>query len=205
MGMDSFAPGHKECTAFVVRNVSPQVKTINIFTYPINYLGERDLLQIPGVAEGDIRASLLKGEVRHKFLCGDIELVFSDIDLLQFSNCQREWLQSLGFCTGLQVAANELAVIQEQDIQLVGTINGTNTTFTIPSGTWIQSPPLYKIIVYWNGVKQVFNDDYTIAEGGGPGTGYNTVILAVPPMVGDWVTADYWIVNTPNVNIDVCP
>src|SRR5271165_3139934 len=62
--------------------VSPE-KTIMIFNYPINAGGTRDLLKIPGVQEEDIRSSLLKGELRHKFLCGDIELVSSNIDLLQ--------------------------------------------------------------------------------------------------------------------------
>lgn len=199
MGFDSFAPGYKKCGAFIVKNVSPQNKTINIFTYPINMWCERDLLAIPGVAEQDIRASLLKGEVRNKFLAQDIELVYSNIDLLQFSHCQREWLESLGFTTGIQITNDELAVIEQQDIQLVGLVNNTNTIFTIPSGTWIQSPP-YKIIVYKNGVKQVLGDDFTIAESGGPGTGYDTVILAVPPTTVpapvDVITADYYIINT---------
>jgi hypothetical protein len=109
MGMDSFAPGYKKCGAFIVRNITPtEKKTINIFRWPIPYMKERDLLQIPGVAEDDIRASLLKGEIRHKFLCGDIELVYSDIDLLQFSNCNLEFLQSLGFTTGIQIGYPQL-------------------------------------------------------------------------------------------------
>lgn len=56
--MDIFAPGYKKCGAFVVKNISPQNKTITIFQYPINMGCERDLLAIPGVAEQDIRASL---------------------------------------------------------------------------------------------------------------------------------------------------
>lgn len=199
MGMDDFAPGYKKCGAFIVKNVSPQNKTINIFNYPINLGTTRDLLAIPGVAEQDIRASLLKGEIRHKFLAEDIELVFSDIDLLQFSNCQREWLQSLGFNIGVQITYQELAVLEQQDIRLVGLVNGVNTIFTIPIGTWIQSSP-YKIIVYKNGVKQVLGDDYSIAESGGPGTGYNTVIFTVPPesipAPPDVMTADYYIDNS---------
>jgi hypothetical protein len=85
-----------------------QKKTINIFHYPINAGCERDLLQIPGVQESDIRASLLKGELRHKFLCGDIELVCSNIDLLQFSDKQRDFLQSFGFTEGVTVGYDEL-------------------------------------------------------------------------------------------------
>ena len=181
MGMNDFAPGLKKCTAFVVRNVSPQKKCINIFNYPINLGTTRDLLQIRGVAEDDIRASLLKGEIKHKFECEDIELVFSDIDLLQFSECQLELLRSWGFTTGLQVTSSQLAVLRLDDVELVGNVNGINTIFTIPSGIFIENPPLYKIIVYLNGVKQFYLDDYLIAESGGPGTGYDTVILTVPP------------------------
>lgn len=87
--------------------VSPK-KTINIFHYPINAGCERDLLQIPGVQESDIRASLLKGELRHKFLCGDIALVSSNIDLLQFSDKQRAFLFNFGFTEGVQVGWDEL-------------------------------------------------------------------------------------------------
>jgi hypothetical protein len=87
--------------------VSPK-KTISIFHYPINAGCERDLLQIPGVQEADIRASLLKGELRHKFLCGDIELVSSNIDLLQFSDKQRTFLQNFGFTEGVTVGFDEL-------------------------------------------------------------------------------------------------
>jgi hypothetical protein len=61
--MDIFAPGRKRNTSFIVRNISPQNKTINIFQYPINMDQTRDLLAIPGVSDGDIRSSLLKGEV----------------------------------------------------------------------------------------------------------------------------------------------
>lgn len=159
----------------------------------------RDLLAIPGVAGDDIKASLLKGEVKHKFEVKDIELVFSDIDLLQFSDCQREWLYSLGFTIGVQVAYPELAVIEYQDIELIGTVDGFNTIFTVPDDvSWIQTFP-YKIIVYKNGVKQVLGDDYYILESGGPGTGYNTIVFASPPNTTcdytDYLTADYYVNN----------
>jgi len=123
-----FAYSLKYNTSFIVRNVTnfnenesfydgnldiPAAvrsgkKVISIFNYPINPGCTRDLLKIPGVTEEDIRASLLKGVLRHKFLCGDIELVYSDIDLLQFSDKQRAWLQSFGFNQGISVGYNEL-------------------------------------------------------------------------------------------------
>ena len=104
-----FAYSLKYNTHFIVRNVcSDNKKTISIFNYPINYGQTRDLLQIPGIEESDIRASLLKGVLRHKFLCGDIALVSSNIDLLQFSDKQRAFLQSYGFTEGVSAGYDEL-------------------------------------------------------------------------------------------------
>jgi hypothetical protein len=209
MGMDSFAPGSNECGCFIVRNISPQNKTIRIFNYPINMGCIRDLLEIRGVSEGDIKSALTKGEIRNKFKVGDIELVYSNIDLLQFNDCGIQYLEGYGFTTGVLVGYDQLdgyvksllgqgGTPEQQDIQLVGAVNGMNTIFTIPTGTWIQNPP-FKIIVYKNGVKQVLNDDYIIAEGGGLGTGYNTVIFSVAPEAipapPDVITADYYLSN----------
>jgi hypothetical protein len=184
MGMDQFAPNYKINGCFVVQNISPQVKTINIFTYPINYMQTRDLLQIPGVAEQDIRASLLKGELNFKIRAKDIIVICSDIDLLQFNTSQESFLKGAGIINGLQIP------VELQDITLVGVVNGINTLFSIPSGTFIYSPPSYKIVVYWNGVKQVFNDDYIL---GPHSNGYSSVILTIPPQVGDVITADYYL------------
>ena len=197
--MDVFAPYYKINGCFIVLNISPQIKTINIFNYPINYHCTRDLLQIPGVAESDIRASLLKGELNHKIRAKDITVICSDIDLLQFNMAPKAFLQSSGIVNGLQVTSDQMAVIELRSIELVGSVDNVNTTFMIPSGTWIQSDP-YKICVYKNGVEQVLGDDYFIAESGGPGAGYDTVIFVVPPQSIypdlDIMTADYYINNT---------
>lgn len=104
-----FAYSLKYNTHFIVRNTCTyRNKTIMIFNYPINYGDTRDLLQIPGVQEADIRASLLKGVLRHKLLCGDIQLVSSNIDLLQFSDKQRQFLYNYGFSKGVDVGYNQL-------------------------------------------------------------------------------------------------
>lgn len=197
--MDIFAPFIKINGCFIVQNTSPQIKTISIFQYPINYLSTRDLLQIPGVAENDIRASLLKGELNHKIRSKDIEIICSDIDLLQFNNAQKTFLHNAGVINGLQITSNQMAVLEQQDIKLIGAVNGINVIYTIPFGVWIQSSP-YKIIVYKNGVKQVLGDDFLISESNGSGTGYDTVIMTIPPQAiptpPDIVTADYYISNT---------
>lgn len=109
MGMDDFAPGRNECGQFIVRNVSPQKKTITFFAgWPINLNCTRDLLKIPGVSEGDIKSSLMKGEIRRKLKNGDIELVFSNIDLLQFNDCGIQYLEGYGFTTGVLIGFNQL-------------------------------------------------------------------------------------------------
>jgi hypothetical protein len=199
MGMNSFAPFIKKNTFFVVMNIANPPKVVNIFQYPILSGTTRDLLMIPGIGESDIRASLLKGEINHKIKSKEITVVQSDIDLLQFNNDQKIFLENAGIIKGLQVDYTNINVLHQEDIQLVGVVDGANTTFIIPSGVWIQSAP-YKIIVYKNGVKQVYLDDYIIAEGGGVGTGYNTVIFTIPPTVTpspvDVITADYYISNT---------
>jgi hypothetical protein len=103
MAMNDFAPYLKMNGCFIVQNVSPQVKTIKIFNYPINYMGTRDILQIPGVSEADIRASLLKGELNHKIRAKDIFIICSDVDLLQFNDTQKQFLLNAGITNGIDI------------------------------------------------------------------------------------------------------
>lgn len=191
--------------------VSPQ-KTIMIFHYPINAGGERDLLQIPGVQESDIRASLLKGELRHKFLCGDIELVSSNIDLLQFSDKQRDWLYSFGFTEGVAIGVDELApdaiaFIESQGgagsgyfwrekIPLIGMRNASNRTFYTPdkfiNGSYLGN--VFHLTIEHNGKELYENIDYSIAESGGPGTGYDTInLISFTPVAHSLLYATYAI------------
>lgn len=108
MGMNVFAPDQPQCGQFVVRNVSPQRKTIFIFNYPINLNDTRDLLKIPGIFEQEIKSSLMKGTLRKKFLNGDVELVISNIDLLQFTDCGIQYLEGYGFTTGVRIGFDQL-------------------------------------------------------------------------------------------------
>lgn len=105
---DDFARGTRVNGCFTVLNISPQVKTIKIFLQPINYGGIRDLLQVPGVGEDDIRVSLLKGELRYKIKAKDIVVICSDIDLLQFNLTQKAFLQSSGIVNGLEVGSPQI-------------------------------------------------------------------------------------------------
>jgi hypothetical protein len=140
-------------------------------------------LQIPGVAEQDIRASLLKGELRHKILAGDIVVECSDIDLLQFNDDQKKFLQDAGIIKGLEVTGgiSEIPFLLKQNVKLIGSINGSNRIFKIPSpdkfinGSFHGN--IFKIQVFHNGRELIETTDYIVSESGGVGTGYDTIIL----------------------------
>lgn len=214
MGMDSFAPGRKMCTSFVVQNVTPyENKTIVIFRWPIPYMTQKDLLDIPGVAESDIRASLLKGEIKHKFDTKDIKIIYSDIDLLQFNACQKAWLQSLGFTIGLDIGIDQLDgyvidFIESQggggtsvysvrnEIDLIGLQNGLNRVFYTPE-IFINTIYLGNVMtidVFHNGRKLANGIDYNLSESGGVGTGFNTVTLNFSPISSSVIRANYYVV-----------
>lgn len=81
---------------------------------------------------------------------------------------------------------------------LSGAKDGVNVTFTIPVGDkFTHNLPFFSIQVYFNGVRQTLLDDYTIAESGGSGTGYDTVIMEVTPLPWDHLLVDYIAVNAP--------
>ena len=129
-----FAYSLKYNTHFIVQNISghsttsPYQKTVKIFNYPILYGETRDILQIPGIQEADIRAALLKGEIRHKLLNGDIRMVSSNIDLLQFSDKQRNFLLGFGITEGVQVGWDELDGYTQGQIEQGGGGGGGGLT-----------------------------------------------------------------------------
>jgi hypothetical protein len=147
MGMNDFAPFTKKYGCFIVRNITsaPQ-KTIKIFNYPINHNQSRDLLQIPGVGESDIRASLLKGTLRNKILSGDIVVECSDIDLLQFNLDQKAFLVKAGIIHGLDVSEEITqaltAAAHERLRQLIHFIDGGGPTDGFASGAFKTIRPL---------------------------------------------------------------
>jgi hypothetical protein len=188
--MDEFAPYLKKNGTFTVRNITPdRKKTIKIFNYPILYNTTRDLLQIPGVAEADIRASLLKGELRHKILAKDIVIEASDIDLLQFNIDQKLFLQNAGVVDGLSVAQAQLGEPWLSDQHFIGIQNSINTIFY--TATKFLARPNDGATVFFNGMRMNIGNDYLISESGGPGTGYDTIIFINPPVVSDILRIDY--------------
>jgi hypothetical protein len=81
--------------------------------------------------------------------------------------------------------------------QPVGPKDGVNITFTVPVGDkFTHNLPFLSIHIYCNGVRLTLIEDYVISESGGPGTGYDTVLLEIPPEADDQLLVDYVAVNT---------
>jgi hypothetical protein len=198
--VDVFAPYLKKYGCFVVRDVTPdRKKTITIFQYPILFNQTRDLLQIPGVAEQDIRASLLKGELRHKILAKDIVVECSDIDLLQFNDNQKQFLIDAGIIKGLDVTAviGTLPYLWREQVALIGLKDGSNRTFYTPekflNGSFVTGDQFH-IKISHNGKGLYENIDYTIGESSGPGTGYDTInLISFSPTSSSLLFATYAI------------
>lgn len=75
---------------------------------------------------------------------------------------------------------------------LVGAIDGSNTTFYTPGlEKFSHNLPFFDISVIYNGSRLLLLDDYTVAESLGSGTGFDTVILNMAPLPGDHLFADY--------------
>lgn len=189
MGANDFAPFLPNHGSFIVTNIALNRKTIKIFLYPIPYGKSRDLLSIPGVAESDIRASLLKGELLRKIKAQEIVVNESDIDLLQFNDDQKLFLQSAGIINGLSVSGGT-GGFDVQDAALIGTQDNVNTTFT--TSTKFKHTTKFKEVLFVNGLRQHIPEDYFVAESGGPGTGYDTIVFTTPPFPDDILTIDYF-------------
>lgn len=87
---------------------------------------------------------------------------------------------------------------------LVGTKNGVNKVFTLPSSEKaIHDVPGVQIALYYNGQRLhpvqsrdgVASDDYSVSESGGTGTGYDTVTFThIAPKSDDRVSSDYILI-----------
>lgn len=198
VGFDTFFP-KKSSTRFVVRNISGRrgrwyKKRVRIFNQPILDEDTFDLLAIPAVSEADIRHALLKGELRIKLETRELEVVYSNIDLLQFDkdgpDNQFDFLQSVGITDGLEVTGTADLVPFYQDVSVTGTQNGSNVVFIVPDKFLYTTEN--KITVYLNGVRQQVAENFLIAESGGPGTGYDTIIFIEAPRSKDVIRVDYF-------------
>jgi hypothetical protein len=77
-------------------------------------------------------------------------------------------------------------------IALIGPKDGVNQTFHTPGYEKLtHNLPYLSVQVYFNGVRQTLLRDYYLAESGGPGTGYDTIVLDRVIRGNDEVSADY--------------
>jgi len=77
-------------------------------------------------------------------------------------------------------------------IGLLGAKDGINSTYTTPGlEKYVHNLPYLSIAVYYNGQRLILLDDYVVIEGGGSGSGYDTIIMVISPKPGDKVYADY--------------
>ena len=168
-------------TKFVVKNIAPGGKRIRIFNCPIRNNHSKDLLSLPEVSESIIRHSLLKGDLRIKGICGEIEIIDSDISLVQFNDEHKAFLQSLGITQGLEAGGGiaEIPFVFKQGISLIGAKDGTNRTFTTPdkfiNGSLGNNE--FRIKIIHNGRDLIENENYTLIESGGAGTGFDTIVF----------------------------
>ena len=190
-------------TKFVVKNIAPFNKTVRVFRTPIRNGATYDLLAIPEISEAVIRHSLLKGELRHRFLYEELIVIDSDIDLLQFNDEHKQFLQSIGITKGLEVSGTGTTPLNfafKQDVSLIGTQDGSNRVFTTPDKfiQGIYGNNSFAIRVRFNTRVLVDDVDYMVSESGGAGTGFDTVTFLrnLKPDSQDIVVVDY-VVEVP--------
>lgn len=186
---NKFAPFQPNHGTFKVKNIAKDRKIIKIFLYPINFNDTRDLLKIPGVSESDIRASLLKGELLRKIQAQEIYITASDIDLLQFNEDQKLFLQNAGIVNGLEVGGSGIGGFDMQDIELIGTKDNINTVFATP--TKFKHDSQFKEVLYVNGLRQHTPEDYSISESV-VNSGYDIITFVIPPYPDDLLIIDYF-------------
>lgn len=185
----------KECTSFVVKNIAPFNKTLRVFRTPIRNGATYDLLNVPEVSEAVIRHSLLKGELRRRFLSNELYVVESDIDLLQFNDCHKAWLQSIGITKGLEVkCTTEIPFLFKQGVELIGVKDNHNRVFTTPdyfiNGSFGGND--FRVLLRHNGRVLIPDCDFSVSESGGVGTGYDTItLLTFAPNTKSELYADY--------------
>lgn len=209
VGFDTFFP--KQCdTVFRVMNIAPNNKRIKIFTLPIKNGCVRDLMAIPHVSEADIRHSLLKGELNIKLRAREIYVVESNIDLLQFDPCHRQFLIDSGITVGIDAggggSTGDIPFAFKQSQDLIGTKNGLNPIFTT-SDNFIEGAfgnNEFHILVRHNGRTLQETTDYIVSESGGVGTGYDTIIFKCTlPTETDELIVDYVVEVSVGVEAEI--
>lgn len=73
---------------------------------------------------------------------------------------------------------------------LIGPMDGVNVVFHTPDA-FVHNLPFASIHLYLNGLRVFLLNDYTVSESGGPGTGFDTVVLVQAPLSDATLFADY--------------
>jgi hypothetical protein len=202
----------KQCpTVFIVKNITRDKggvgKTVRIFGVPIRADGNYDLISIPEVSEADIRHSLLKGTLMMKIITDEVRVIESNINLVQFDECQKEFLQNAGITEGLEPGSGgaDVRYLFRDNVSLIGPKNDANKVFIVPppdkfiNGNFDDNE--FRIVIDHNGRRLVQNIDYIISESGGTGTGFDTVeFISLVPNKHSKIIADY-VVENPNVEV----
>lgn len=184
---------------FIVQNITPDdKKTIHLFNYPIPYLKTRDLLAIPGVDEATIKTSLLKGVLKNRIIVKDILVIMSDINLVQYNLDQNEFLKQAGITIGVDDKGDVNTYKHKINVPLLGNYNGSNRYFNVEnSENFVNNAGLNfenKIQVYHNGRLLIENEDYSLLESNGSGTGFDTIyIFSFIPTQNSNLVASYFV------------
>lgn len=197
VGYDTWFEKSCPTTVFIVKNIAPRGKTIRVMGIPIRNNCQYDLLSVKYISESDIRHSLLKGDLEIKAKNGELIVLESTIDLLQFDPCQLAFLESIGITNGLQVSGGgNLPVNFKQNISLIGARDGNNRIYNVPAPdkfiNGIFRNNEFKILIRHNGKGLEEGVDYIVSESGGSGTGYDTIIfISMSPAPRSRLLCDY--------------
>ncbi|NJO18668.1 MAG: hypothetical protein HC877_23960 [Thioploca sp.] len=105
---------------FIVKNITN--KKIRIFNYPLLPGQQTDLMAIPYVSEPDIKASILKGEIKSKLDTNDISVTASNIDLTSFDPAFVDYLTNdLGITVGVTPTSSSDEVVISSILEFSGT------------------------------------------------------------------------------------
>ena len=187
---------------FVIKNITKESgkgKTVRVFGVPIRPNEFYNLMNIPVVSEADILHSLQKGTLQNKICTNEIRVTDSDINLISFNECQKEFLMNAGVEIGVEPGGDGYATTNylfRQNVRLLGVVNGSNRVFTTPGGEKFINGELddneFRIIIDHNGRRLIQNTDYIISESGGPGSGFDTIeLIAFTPRCKSKLIADY--------------
>lgn len=145
--MNDFADFGLNPNSFIVKNITDK-KCVKIFNYPINPGQTRNLILIPGVSSDDIRASLLKGSIKRKLMAGEISIIESDLNLVEYNAVQKDFLSDYGITTGLTIGSDEITDELNSRINSIpSSSGGTNNVVQVAFDYTTSSPLILQSVL----------------------------------------------------------